>query len=162
MKKIRILYNTAGMLPISNKTGGATEKLIGEQIKRIGKNYLVFVVGEVTEDREEVVVIPYGMYSENVLSLLLNNLKVFFKIKNIDTNVIISNHHRNFLSSLLYSKIKRKTLIMWEYDHTYWIGPYNLLKRIYHWLLKYSDVIITVSETQKERMISCGIPEKKK
>lgn len=52
-------------------------------------------------------------------------------------------------------------MIVWEMDHDFWVPPFSLAKRIYFKLINKVDRIITVSQTQKKRMIDHGVdPEK--
>lgn len=159
---MKILYNTAGELPVLSRTGGAIEKLVGEQIKRLSGRHNITLVGDIDVELPGLKVVRFRKrYGENVLQLLFHSFRLVRRMLSINTDIVVSTHLRNLLPSILYCKLKRKPLIAWEYDHVMWVKPYTLRKRIYHRLVSCADLIVTVSDIQKERMLQVGIRDSK-
>lgn len=163
----KILFNVSGSGFLSSNKGGAIEKIVANHINCLSEKYEVIVFGQLFPLNENVKVFPYNrkMYLNLNKRTLLNDVLFlifgFLKMWKIKSDIIISTHVRNYLLSLIYSKIKKIPFIFWEFDHIFWTPPLTIIKRIYHRLISKSTVIVTISSEQKRRLIKQGISENK-
>lgn len=154
-----ILFNCIGLKPLFYKKGGAIQKLVGYQVNNLKNKYEIIIVGQITGNKEGIQLISCKETPlvSSVKRFIFHGFLNFLKIWHIDGDIIISTHERNFFSSFVYSKLKRKPLIAWELDHVFWTPPLTSVKKLYHYLVRRVNYVIAISSAQKRRMIEQGI-----
>lgn len=160
---MKIIFNCIGIKPLFYKKGGAIQKLVGYQILNLKNEHEIIIAGQMAEAKEGVRLIlnKKRAPAASIPDFFINGILGLLKIWRVEADMIISTHQRNFLSSFLYSKLKKKPMIAWEMDHVFWTPPFSFAKRIYHRLINKVNQIVTESSAQKKRMIARGIdPDK--
>lgn len=159
---MRIIFNCIGTKPLFYSKGGAIQKLVGYQIENLKEDHQLMVVGQMARKIKGIELIEEkNFFDLSWLNFFIGGFKGFWQMKSLEADLIIATHPRNFLASFLYSKLKKIPFLAWEMDHDIWVEPETKVKKIYHWLIKQVDEIITLSQIQKERMVKKGINSKK-
>lgn len=158
---IRLLYNSAGNLPVFAHRGGAIEKLVGEQIILLKDKADVSLFGTSDLPIPGIIVHHNPTRFKSMSDMWLRTFTVLRQLLQVDTDIVISIHGLTVFSSFIYAKLRRKRYVAWEYDHVMWIPPFTIPRQFYHQLVRSADLIITESETQRRRMTNRGVPANK-
>jgi len=157
--KKKILFNVSGSGVLSSNKGGAIERIVANQSKYFSDEFEVIIFGplfplnknvkNINYDRRMSLNLGIKSFLNDIIFLILG----LWKMRKINADIIVSTHERNFILSLFYAKIKKKPLIAWELDHVFWISPWTIIKKVYHYLVKKATLVVTESSQQKRRMI---------
>ena len=160
---MRVLFNCIGLKPLFYEKGGAIQKIISHHISYLKQKHNIIVIGQIAKNIANIKLIPYEEipHLSSIRNFIYHGGLGFLKMKKIDADLVISTHQRNFLPSFLYAKFKGKPMIAWELDHEFWVPPITKVKRLYHYLVDKTNIVIAISSVQKRRMVSYGVePEK--
>jgi len=164
-KKKRILFNVSGNGVLSSNRGGAIERIVANQSSYLSKEFEITFFGQIFPLNKNIKVIPYNrrmhLNKKFIFSDVLYLILGLWKMRKIEVDIIISTHEVNFFLSLFFAKIKKIPLIAWELDHVFWTPPWNIIKKLYHYLINEADLVITMSSEQKIRMIRQGVNKDK-
>lgn len=163
--KKTLLFNVSGHGKLSIDRIGGVEKVVLQAIQSLKKSYTIKLFGDFPWAPKDIEVVPFsrrmGGSIKHLFSIIKYFLAGFSKILKIDADLVIYTHQRNQLLSVLYCKKKKVPLLGWELDHDPWVGRVTLVKRLYRRLVRNADRLMSMSEEQKKRIASSGIPSDK-
>ena len=163
--KKTILFNVSGHGKLSKDRIGGVEKVVLQATESLKNEYKIKLFGDFPWAPKDIEVIPFskrmGGSLKHLPSMSLYMLQGLPRMLKVDADAVIYTHQRNQLISIFYSKLKKKPLLGWELDHDPWVEPATAVKNLYRKLARNADLLASMSEEQKKRIVKSGIPAKK-